>query len=436
MVDVATSPNATVRAPERFKGWQVVAGAFLVLFVSSGLGFYALAVYLNALTDEKGFTVAQVSFANFLFFLTGGAAGLLIARLIARHDLRWVVAGGGVLAGVTLGLVGRVSELWQLYLLYIVFALGWSACGLVPGTTVVTRWFHRRRSLALSVASTGLSVGGIVITPFVKTLIEDNGMATAMPWLGLAFIVGVVPVALFVLIPSPQAVGQYPDGDPAPLAGGTVSGTDYHVAVRSRYFIAITVAYVMVMAAQVGGISHLVKLASTRIDKPTAALVLSVMAGASVVARLAGGWVVSRVPMTAFTATLAAFQGVALLSIGWLDTRSGLLLLAVAFGITVGNLLMLQPLLLAEAFGVRDYPRIYSRSQFVSTAGIAFGPLLLGVVHDAAGGYQFSYTLAAMMSLTGAAVLLAGGPTHTAAERAEAGELARVHPSVEASAAV
>ena len=54
MVDVGrTAPAVDVDAP-RFQGWRVVAGAFVVLFVSSGLGFYALAVYLDALTDDGG----------------------------------------------------------------------------------------------------------------------------------------------------------------------------------------------------------------------------------------------------------------------------------------------------------------------------------------------------------------------------------------------
>ena len=53
-------------------------------------------------------------------------------------------------------------------------------------------------------------------------------------------------------------------------------------------------------------------------------------------------------------------------------------------------------------------------------AGARLGPLLLGVVHDAVDGYSFPYTLAAMMSIGGAALLFAGGPTETAADRAEA----------------
>lgn len=437
MVDLDAPGAPPAPAARRFKGWQVVAASFTILFVSSGLGFYSLAVYLDALTDDGQFTVGQVSVANFLFFLTAGVAGLLAARLIARFDVRLVAAAGGALAAVCLGMIGLATHLWSLYVVYIVFGIGWALCGMVPATTVVTRWFHRRRSLALSVASTGLSVGGIVITPFVKTAIESHGMAAVMPWLGVLFAVGTIPVALFALLPWPQLYGQLPDGDPpvvaaeppaesaatlgsaAAVAAPEVGGVDFHIAVRSRFFVLITAAYVLVMAAQVGGISHLVKLATGRIDKPTAALVLSVMAGASVVARLAGGWIVSRVPMTGFTAALALLQGVALASLGWLDTRTGLLVMAVAFGTTVGNLLMLQPLLMAEAFGVRDYPRIYSRSQFVSTVGVALGPLLLGLVHDGVDGYEFPYTLAALMSMAGSAMILAAGPTPTAAARAE-----------------
>jgi MFS family permease len=71
---------------------------------------------------------------------------------------------------------------------------------------------------------------------------------------------------------------------------------------------------------------------------------------------------------------------------------------------------MLQPLLVAERFGVLDYPRIFSRSQFLTMLGTAGGPLLLGWLYDNAGGYQTSYLVAGACSLTGALVLSAGGP--------------------------
>jgi cyanate permease len=79
-------------------------------------------------------------------------------------------------------------------------------------------------------------------------------------------------------------------------------------------------------------------------------------------------------------------------------------------GLVIGNVLMLHPLLLADAFGVREYPRIYALSQLLATAGFAFGPALLGVLHDAAGGYRTAFAVAAFASAAGLAALLASGP--------------------------
>jgi cyanate permease len=87
----------------------------------------------------------------------------------------------------------------------------------------------------------------------------------------------------------------------------------------------------------------------------------------------------------------------------------------ILFGATIGNILMLHPLLIGEAFGVKDYPRIFSRSQFFAFVGTAAGPYLLGWLHDNAGGYTTSYMAAAGCSLVGAIVLYQGGSTVDAA---------------------
>jgi MFS family permease len=83
----------------------------------------------------------------------------------------------------------------------------------------------------------------------------------------------------------------------------------------------------------------------------------------------------------------------------------------VLFGLTVGNLLMLHPLLLAERFGVRDYPRIYSRSQLAATLGIAAGPAAAGLLHDALDGYGAAFALIALASGLAGAVLATSGST-------------------------
>jgi predicted MFS family arabinose efflux permease len=84
---------------------------------------------------------------------------------------------------------------------------------------------------------------------------------------------------------------------------------------------------------------------------------------------------------------------------------SSLLAGTVLFGLTMGNSLMMHPLLLAERFGTREYGRIYSTSQLVTMIGVAGGPAAIGYMYEAAGGYALPFMAGAVVSLVGLVVL-------------------------------
>lgn len=399
--------------PRVFRGWWVVTGVFVMLLVTAGVSFYGLPVYLRSLTVERGFSVSAISGATAVFFLVTGLVGLPVASYISARDPRPLIALGAVASAGSLLLLGHVREIWQVYAVYALFGAGFAASSLVPGTTLVARWFTRRRSVALSVASTGLSAGGVLITPLVATMITRYGLESVSPYLAGALILGVVPVTSLLLRPSPESMGLLPDGDPAPPPGAPKAflGALARDALRTRFFGCVTLAHLLAMLAQVGGIAHLYNLVADRADASLAATALSLLAVSSLVGRLLGGWVAARTSMRALALAFMAVQAGALLLLSVSHSRAALLATTVAFGITVGNLLMLHPLLLAERFGVRDYGRIYSRSQLVATLGVAGGPLVIGVLRDAVDGYGLAFGLAAGASLLAAVVLSFSGPT-------------------------
>lgn len=388
-----------------FEGWYVVGSVFVLLMVNAGLGFYGLSVFLEAIIDEQGFDNAHVSFATSIFFVVSAIAGRLIAPVIQVRDLRIVVAVGAVVAAGGLWLIGQSTNLVTLYLSYAVFAVGVGLSGLVPGTTLVTRWFQAKRSVALSVASTGLSVGGLTITVLASAIIDRKGMSAAAPWLSLIYLV-VVALSLIALWPDPAARGQLPDGEKASDSAGAKapSGWSYEDAVSSWFFRLVAAGFVLSMGAQVGGIAHLTNLGTERVDKPTGVALLSAVALSSVIARLVGGIIASRVQLIAMTSVLSAVQGLSLIWLSQGESRSVLLPAAVIFGCTIGNLLMLQPLVIADRFGVAHYPKIFAVCQLVVTGlGVAGGPYLLGFLHDQA-SYTTSYIAAGALSIGGAAI--------------------------------
>ena len=97
---------------EAFPGWWVVSGCFLMLFTGSSLGFYGMGVYLNAFSKEQGWNVSSLSIATTFFFLIGGLWNVVVARLIAKHDVRLIAYGGAGVGAVSLLMLGHVTQKW------------------------------------------------------------------------------------------------------------------------------------------------------------------------------------------------------------------------------------------------------------------------------------------------------------------------------------
>ena len=410
----ASSPVGSSTGGGIFYGWYIVAAVFVMMTVTAGLGFYNLSIYLRAFVAERDFAVSVASGATAAFFVASGAAGLFVAQAMEKYDPRWIIAISAVLGGLVLANAGLVTQVWHIYVFYTLFGVAYAGCALIPGTTLVARWFSRRRSAALSYASTGLSLGGILLTPLSAQLIDDYGIEIASRWLGLIFVLGIVPVALLVIRAAPETMGLAVDGDKVTTGEEQRSGQDgilFSQAIKSRFFKFCVIAFAFAMMAQVGAIAHQYSLVFGRTNSAdTAALTLALMATSSIVGRLLGGWALAYLPSRGFIMTLQIVQALALACFALSETTPALIASAILFGLTVGNLLMMQPLIIAEAFGVRAYARLYSISQLVMTAGVASGPLVLGLVFDALGGYQSAFFVISGASLVALAIFSLTGP--------------------------
>lgn len=415
-----------------YYGWKIVVAIMVIFTFTSGLSFYNHAIYLNALAAQPAFDVQTASFAVSIFFLSGGIIGLWVAKWVQDYDPRICICSGAIISFFALSSLAYVAAVWQLFVAYACLGIGFSASSLIPATTLVTRWFRKKRAMALSIASTGLSLGGVILTPLSVMLVESVGFETAAPLMGAMYVIGVVPVAWIWLRPSPASMGLSVDGVSDPMvkdpAGGdlvaasntestdfqetqeVVDGLSFRQARQGRFFWGVSLAFIFLMMAQVGGIAHQYGLAREILSEAQTAMAIAILPVGSIVGRLIGGWLIDRMSIRLFALVMMVLQ-VASLSLlaGGFSVLSLCFGLAV-FGTTVGNLLMLQPLLIAEAFGVRDYARIFSVSNLMSSCGTAIGPALLGLIYTSSQNlYSPAYAVAATAGVLGFVLFLAGG---------------------------
>ncbi len=394
-----------------FYGWIVLAGLFIVMMAGSGFAFYAQGVFLDALVDEQGFSSGVAGSGVGIFFAASGLGGVLTGRLMNRFDIRWLITIGSLIAAGGIALLGSVRTPWHMVLVMMLFGAGYSLAGLVPTTTLVTRWFNTRRSIALAIASTGLSVGGVAVSPLIAWLIERDSLVFWAPRLAVVWLIGVLPATWLLLRDSPASIGLQPDGVDIDLSdGGTppVAGMTYSQAIRTRYFRLMSLGFVLIMGAQVGAIQHTFALTNERIDFTTANRMLMFLAATSVVFRILGGFAGLHMSLTVLTASLIGVQAIGISLIGIAETRIGIAIGIVTLGASMGNLLMLHPLLLAQAFGVRDYARVYALGSLLMILGVGGGPALVGVMRDRY-DYQAAFLTIALMGVLGGLIFLSAG---------------------------
>ena len=407
----ATMTKHTPFSRGGFYGWWIILGGTAILFVSSGIGFYGHGVILDPLRAQYGWSKGMVSLAVTMYFATAGAMGMVIGRFIDRYGPKPVLILGSTIIGIGFFLLSRVTQLWQFFAVYLLMAVGWSGTSLVPISTLIANWFIRRRGFAMGLTMTGLSLGGMVLVPFAVYLISHRGLRTALPVLGVAFWIVVIPVALLVIKQRPSDVGQFPDGEQPPvfcpektLGIQTSLASQWQVwtraeAIRTPAFWSIVVAFLLVLSGQIAFLVHQISFLSLTLGPTGAASAVSVTAGASIFGRLFLGPIADRSDKR-FVAMFCFFvQGAAILSLAYFRQVAVLYLGTFAFGLTMGGVVMMQPLLIGECFGMISFGTISGLSGLFTMLGASLGPAIAGWIFDATQDYRIAFTFFAAASL-------------------------------------
>ncbi|MFQ5381744.1 MAG: MFS transporter, partial [Dehalococcoidia bacterium] len=327
----ALPPAARVLPSNLFYGWYITLACAGLMLVGVGVGYYGLPIFLKPLSEEHGWSTAEVSWAPAIYFCVSGLTGAIAGPYIDEHGPRGLMFFGMLANAICAALIGLVNELWQLYAVYFAFAVAFGMSAGVAVNAIITRWFIRKRALAMSISATGVSLGGVILAPVASSLIDLGGLKLATPVLGALVLVVAIPVILLVLVWDPQNMGLLPDGDEDP-AREESSGRSLLPASQMRTwtrgtaagtvaFWALLMAFVFVLIAQTGYIIHQVSFLEERLgSRSTASLTISLTAFGSIVARLVVGIFADGVDKRLLTFALFVTQALCVAVVAHVDS--------------------------------------------------------------------------------------------------------------------
>lgn len=400
-----------------FFGWHVVWASFAVAVFAWGVGFYGPSVFLYALHEGRGWPVSTISAAITVHFLLSAGIVAQLPALHGRFGLVTTTRAGGVLAGLGVVLWATVPAPWLLFPAALVSGAGWALTSGAAINAMVTPWFDKKRPAAISMAFNGASVGGVLFAPLWALLIARLGFPLSASLVGVAMAAGLWWIAGTYLRATPADLGQRLDGEAAP-----VTGTPLAFPVRrtlpagtaiwnDRRFTTLSAAFALGLFAQIGLVAHLFSLLAPALGATGAGMAVSLATACAVVGRtLLGSLLPARADRRVAAALNFAVQVggcLALLAAG--GTSVPLLLLGcVLFGLGIGNLTSLPPLIAQTEFPRADVGRVVALVTAINQAVFAFAPAILGALRDATSWAGAPILLAALVQIAAAAIVLAG----------------------------
>jgi MFS family permease len=371
--------------------YAVVAGACLTQFTIVGLMF-SYSIFFKTFEDEFGWSRTTLSAAMSLAFLVMGVLAGFMGYLGDRLGPKRVLATTGLAYGIGFALISQVGEPWQLFLIFSIFiGLGMSTHDVVTLSTVA-RCFDKRRGIMTGVVKTGTAAGQMLLPVAAAFLIAMIGWRSSAWILGGGAAFALLVGAFLMSPPVPSTTAANSTGSP---------GAGLGIALKSRVFWTLCAIQFLFFPTLTTVPLHLpVHGMDLGLNTASAASLLSVLAGASVIGRLAIGAFADRIGgKRGFILCLLPLIA-SLLAFSVIDSSWSLFAAALVYGFGHGGLFTIVAPTVAEYFGTRAVGAIFGGIVFFGTIGGAIGPILAGRIFDVTGSYVAAFgTLASMAAL-------------------------------------
>ena len=387
-------------------GWVILATAFVVLFFGGG-SRHVFGLLLVPMSDDLNWSRTTLSLAPTVFFWVSAAAMPFTGRLADRYSLRWLMAGGGLAAALGIGLMARVSEPWQAFLLYgVVYALGSAFFGTGTIGVLVTRWFPDRRGLANGIALSGNAIGQLVIITALSSMLVDIGWEWSFGLVAIAMASVAVPLSAAAIRSAPVrgVLDEIKSG--APGTGPTpalVSSTVGEVVTSGQFWI-LVVIFTCCGFSDFLVATHIVAFSTDQgMGQVLAGNILALMGLLSLIGVLSSGamadrWGAARPTMLCFLMRIVLFS----LILASQNTAT-IVVFALLYGFTFMITAPLVVVFVGNIFGSARLGAVSGIVSMVHQVSGGTGTLVGAVIFDRLGSYDWAWVV-----LLGMAVLAAG----------------------------
>ena len=390
-----------------FYGWVVVTAGIIISAIIFGTR-YSFGVFFKSIETDFNLSRGTTSGIFSIYMLLCCIFAILGGWALDKYGPKIIGILMGIFAGLSLLLTSQTTSLWQLFVTYsLLLAIGTGATYTTVMSTT-SRWFQKKRGLALGIVGTGGGLGTTIMAPFTTYLISNLEWRMSFIVLGLICLFSMITLSL-LLKKDPREIGALPDG--IKVEAGNINTevrqnntqlTSFSLlqAIKTRNFWLLGIIWLLYSLCLHLILTHFVPhTTDIGFSAMQAAVLLSLTSGICIPSRLLMGWASDRMSRKTTTIISSLLVAAAMLSLVWSQDLWALYLFAVLFGFGWGGIDPPIVALIGDVFGMRNIGIIMGALGIGWAIGAAVGPLIGGVIFDFSDSYSMAFMAGAIAML-------------------------------------
>ncbi len=393
-------------------GWLIVFSCFMIMSLFLCIVMNCPGLFLISVTEEFGISRSQYTLNTTVISVAMMIISMNAGKIFSKFSVKKVMMVASIILPIAYFFFSKATNIYMFYAISAVVGLCMGLCGMVPMSTLITRWFNEKKGLATGLAFTGSGLGGMILQPIIGKLIVNVGWRNTYAILaGLMFVL-VVPCTTFILKDYPSDKGLEPVGGAvkpdttgAPVAS---DGMTLSEARKKPYFWMFLPLVTLSSAAACSMVQNVSPYVTDLGFDPTvaaslSALSLGVLAGCKVllgqIYDKKGSLFTTVMSLTCLVAAAACYAS----AVNTAFLYAGIVIsgLGIAYT-TVG-----YPINTQSMFGKKDYSAIYGNVASFSSIGTAIGSPITSMIYDATGSYRMAWAMWAAVNAVAIFVFIA-----------------------------
>jgi len=387
----------------------IFAFCMMMIATSRGMG-ETYGIFLLPLTDHFGWNRASVTSVYSVYMVSYGLGSLLSGLVFDRLGPRANYSLGLVMLAGCYGFAGQLQSLVAFYVVVgVCGGVGAAMVGIVPTQSLLSRWFKRKRTTALSIAYAGQGIGVMLLAPAAQMAISALGWQSAYQLASDGFIACFI---LILLLPwrriaaGADDVPETATTRPKILqaAPGLSLGQAIYRLEFWGFFTIFGASAISVFGVSLQAVAYLVEQGFSKVE---AAFAFGFVGMLTILGIALTGILAERFPRHivatgSYGLTIAGITALAALQ--FYQSWALLVIFVVCFGLSAGARGPIITAQMAELFAGRGLASIFGATNIGQGCGAALGAFLAGFLYDMTGGYNTGFTVSLIFAIVGMAV--------------------------------